>query len=234
LGDEVRIISKFYDYYDGAGWFSDTPVYIRKTKEVNLTQPINEVKKTLVEVFKILNTMPRAHWSGDVQGVIAFCGKAYPFWWCIDQFFYDTQYMENHCKKRLQRFLGAKGILNDLRRRGYFTNSLTHNVWARFIRETNFDISPESFRFVNAPIFLITKSEKIYVNPMLRSYNFASQIDPYTAYQNIERYLSNELTIQMDPDVERSDELVRDSKGFNDWSFRRHKEESKKNKKGKK
>lgn len=38
-------------------------------------------------------------------------------------------------------------------------------------------------------------------------------------------YLGNQLARQNDPPAEISDEIMRDEKGFDEWSFRRHKEE---------
>ena len=76
-------------------------------------------------------------------------------------------------------------------------------------------------------------SYRLVINPELRLYNFVSQADPYSAYQEIERYIGNDLVQQEDPTNKISDEIKRDLKGFNDWSFKRHKTESKKYKGGK-
>lgn len=243
---DMRIISKFHDYYDGAGgWFSETPVFVRQEQEKSIKAPTNEAKEALSKVLNIFNKVPHFRESGTIYGVIAFCGKAYPYYHCLGQYFYNTNAMEKHCKGILESendisyYKGtAKHIikwLNYCPYRSYhdsmWYSALTHREWDRFVNEISVDLSPEPFRFVGSPVFLINGQDNLIVNPNLRTYNFMSQIDPYTAYQEIEMYLGNELANQMDPNIKRSDDLVRDSKGFDGWSFRRHKEDSKKFKK---
>ncbi len=67
---------------------------------------------------------------------------------------------------------------------------------------------------------------KLTVNPRLNQYNFASVVDPYTAFQELSMFIGNNLvdtsTTQPRP---ISDKLKSETKGFNEWSFRRHKTE---------
>ncbi len=44
-------------------------------------------------------------------------------------------------------------------------------------------------------------------------------------------YLGNQMAQQMDPDTPRHDTLIRDSKGFGHWSFKKHPSQNKKHKK---
>ena len=86
---------------------------------------------------------------------------------------------------------------------------------------------------LSTPVFLLEKDRpyqrvQLVKNPILKDYDFASVVGPYEAYQEISVFLGNELSSQMDPNLDRTDKDIRDSKGFDDWSFKRHKEESKK------
>ena len=58
------------------------------------------------------------------------------------------------------------------------------------------------------------------INPRFADYKLQSVFDPWTAYQEIDMYLNNQLAVNMEPTLERSQELIRDSKGFDDWSFK--------------
>lgn len=53
--------------------------------------------------------------------------------------------------------------------------------------------------------------------------------DPFTSETDM--YLGNQMAQQMDPDTPRHDTLIRDSKGFGHWSFKKHPSQNKKHKK---
>lgn len=71
------------------------------------------------------------------------------------------------------------------------------------------------------------------LNPPLRTEFFQKIKPPAVAFQEISMYVGNQLTRQMDPISAVPDDIMRDEKGFDEWSFRRHREESKKNRKAK-
>lgn len=66
------------------------------------------------------------------------------------------------------------------------------------------------------------------LNPYLRAEGFQKIRPPAEAFQDISMYLGNQLARQLDPMPAFPDEIMRDEKGFDEWSFRRHKEEGKK------
>jgi hypothetical protein len=98
----------------------------------------------------------------------------------------------------------------------------------------------EVFIEIDAPTFKVeyvaankrgsSSSNKIRctLNPCLRADSFQKIKTPVEAFQEISMYLGNQLVHQMDPVSACADEILRDKKGFDKWSFRRHKEESKK------
>ena len=59
------------------------------------------------------------------------------------------------------------------------------------------------------------------LNPCLAELGFERVIPPFDAYQKLESYLFNELAEQNDPPVEISDDIRRDSHGFDKHSFRK-------------
>lgn len=71
------------------------------------------------------------------------------------------------------------------------------------------------------------------MHPFLKADEFQKIKGPAETFQQISTYLGNQLARQPDPSSTISDEILRDEKGFDKWSFRRHKEEDKKNRKKK-
>jgi hypothetical protein len=182
--------------------------------------------------------------------VVAFCGKLYPGYKTLEgEVFYSTERMERSFNKIIElnepehpkyrtytssmsnstwksrvSFLNKK---TDLSRHRYFGGpSLAHNSWANFVENTNLSINSDAFRALKAPVFVLyidhrSQHAEIVVNPQLKDFNFATQLDPYTAFQELSMYLGNDLVDQMDPNIERTDDLIRDQKGFDKWSFRK-------------
>jgi hypothetical protein len=58
------------------------------------------------------------------------------------------------------------------------------------------------------------------VNPCMKDWKLQNIFHSFIAYQEIDMYLSNDLAMCNYEELRRSDELIRDSKGFNDWSFK--------------
>lgn len=83
----------------------------------------------------------------------------------------------------------------------------------------------QSYRYMSGHI---KKNVKIHKNPNLNMLNVQHIIDPYTAYQELDMYLSGVLGANSPKTQEISDKNMRDKKGFDDWSFK--KLPSKKNK----
>lgn len=82
----MRIISKFSDYYDAVAGYDTDPkrVYVRKTrefyKEFGLFFGKQQEKSLFLDLRNILVNIPNL--NNAVTGVVAFCGKAYPYY-CI-------------------------------------------------------------------------------------------------------------------------------------------------------
>jgi hypothetical protein len=245
----MRIISKFKDYYDGiVPHDTDSKrVYVRKTRDLD----VGEVPE-LVKVFdRIPVARGRFSYSyadrGDYRpGVLAFCGRAYPFYWT-----------SSLLEKNYTLFADFEEVLADVRRRlttkgkdcqiseieelrallesltwpkeapslDYILKpSLRAKTWERFLAEVPMDLPDEMFVRVDAPIVLLWRAGgdwQIEANPRLNEWGFQKMIDPWTAYQELDMFVGTNLVKQMDPNVHIPDEIKAESHGFNKWSFRR-------------
>lgn len=56
-------------------------------------------------------------------------------------------------------------------------------------------------------------------------------MDPFTAFQEISMFLGGVLKRTEVDTVDIGDEAMRDEKGFDEWSFKRHKDDVKKKRK---
>lgn len=73
----MRIISSFYDYYDKGLAFGADPnlVYIRESQEKFIV--FGDKKQKDNKLLEMLDSMPRIT---SYHGIIAFCGKAFPYY----------------------------------------------------------------------------------------------------------------------------------------------------------
>jgi hypothetical protein len=90
------------------------------------------------------------------------------------------------------------------------------------------------FVSLNAPIFIMSafapsvikdfSSPLLIVNPCLHDYRLYTHIDVVSLYQDITGYVGNVLTNREDCSINMTQELKRDSKGFDKFSFKKEKE----------
>lgn len=222
----MRIISGFKDYYDTVVVDGDPDVlFLRETSEIDSGNR---------------REMP---WLRSHQGVLFFCGKAFPFVvsrdkyaWSVDQYvstltederayinsthvsersrlahkigkryrWFDIFYLD---KKRIDRFFGNKfdsRKIIDVHRK--HESPIVMDV-------ENHDRRPQCFTVVN---------------PELKSIGFASIVDPYTAYQEIDMFMSNMFGTPAVEPRPVSDDIKRDLHGFDEWSFKQFKPGDKK------
>ncbi len=259
----MRIISKFFDYYDKGIAFGIDPkqVYVRETKEI--TFEVADKARRDNELFNIMDEMPdfsHFYMTGThiYNGVIGFCGRAFP-WWQVHiscgQKFIKTYYsigamtddingntFEENVANRVLESSGDKikqalhFQIKELRNNlaifhnrkykvgRYYTNLLgmkPKEFEAKYIGST---LPDELFIKYNAPIMMVidgATSNILTLNPRLNDYNFITQVDPISAFQEIAMYLGNNMAVQNDPSDKFSDELKINSHGFDKWSFRK-------------
>lgn len=239
----MRIIGKTQDYYDGAGQFSSEPVWVRKEQKTT-TKKLGEYgidNQTIHKLETMCGRVPRP--DDDLPFVIVvFCGKPHIVW-------YKSQYLGrpqdiisaaspssmvekwNKVRKSTDKemFLDKGGPSIWLR---YRFNDRAMRLW--YDEYGNIDFS-DVHRAIKSPIFLIDQryraDDEIIVNPTLKEYGFQCVIPPWEAYTELERFISNDMVDCPLDDFTMSDELKRDSKGMDEWSFKQRGPKARKSKK---
>lgn len=237
------IKSSFKDYYDNVQAYGFDPklVYVRESDSFEVLRESQDPRQKICEpLISIHNKMPRRPSSDFDSGVIAFCGKAYPFYSFADgkcYFSYEKLYKavlhRGSLNEQTINWLKGKKELGYVRWTRWGSPDLTKESWDRF-KQFSFDIKDEFFISMKAPLVMIYEKFNgtyIQTNPRLYETNFSSVIDPFTAHQTLAMFVGNNMASQMDPNPKISDVLKRDSAGFDEWSFKTHKTESKKYKK---
>jgi hypothetical protein len=227
----MKIYSKFIDYYDHVtGYYSNDSTWIRKIKMYNIkknkfnTPYSNEIEKIFQNMWYNLPSLKSNNNNNLI--IIGFCGKIYL---AISK--YDNS-----------------GFLI-----GYYINKISKDLFRNFINHDYFEWKQRYennlnliniFIEINSPIFIIkneflgyTLSKRCYsgynliINPCLRDFKLQCSFDPFTAHQEIEMFLNNQLVINQDSNIDMTDDLIRDSKGFDKYSFKQHGPKKRKRKK---
>jgi hypothetical protein len=231
----VRIISKFHDYYDGVAksYYDPHIKYIRTFKKINIDKVNNfRIIKNLQE------KMPRNFGQERVTEsclFIGFCGVIYPCYYIqVHKNFENSKYYFCYTVEQVNRtlFTGLKKKELEKYIRKYRYGKSTFR-WIRpttekNIREVLKPINWDPIFFeLNAPIFFALHAEPnkykanyIYLNPELRRFDFQKFMEPHTAYQEISMYLGGILCSRENHPQVTDDRVLRDSKGFNNMSFK--------------
>lgn len=230
----MRIVARQKDYFDsvqGAGQdYSLT--YVRDTKEEELDiwpfPRLFDIGGYLSSrLLEIRTTM------------IGFCGKIYP----LIEVHISAQDCKNPKRSRqgipigglwrkcftlddVDKFIASE--LSDNRAKIY--HKMSRQTFVEFFDECKRDKEKHADMFsLTRPIFAAKQQSRwgeghrftpIIYNPLLREYEFARVLDPYTAFQELQMWLSNQAVPQKPMPV-IADTLKAESHGFNRFSFRK-------------
>jgi hypothetical protein len=225
----MLIVSKFRDYYDssvGVG-IDKTIVYERHEKEIECPKKIFDVLN-LNWSNNFTNTYYRLTNGMENSGyfVIGFCGKlyvGYKFTKKIDLYTTETEIIYDE-KTALEKF-DFENKKNRWRK-----NSERFRAFNDKIKSVD---TTEWFRELNTPIFVFGNIKEITgrlsptkdiitINPNLKDFMFMKVMDSFTAFQEIQMYISGVLGVNKD-----GSEIVMTEKekvmqhGFDKWSFRK-------------
>lgn len=195
----MRIISKFHDYYDSAQSYGNDESHIFEREQSthtmkNLTQ---QMCRTLVEQ---LDDRHRSHHKACRQ-YLFFCGNVYPF---IDFRTYYTFHEDNYPINKAWTFAD---FCNKIQK---FEKDFRVEKYEKFYNTSivmPFDVN----RHFKQPIVLLNEWElshyywsgKEYItfeiNPNLKQLGFQRVKEPFIAFQEIERYISNDLVEDKTP-----------------------------------
>ena len=177
----------------------------------------------------------RDNFSKYFRYIIGFCGKVMPVNVIIDKGehipYVDFDEFTNVVEKDkelntilLDTILSDYRIFNNTKMFGMSKKS--DKVWHSLYDNSKnvYDI----FIDLNTPLFLIpcgfsyntgSSNRQLIVNPVLKDINFQRIKDPFTAFQEIERFITNDL-VKETPIPEFDDSIKRDYHGFGDMSFK--------------
>lgn len=228
----MRIISKFHDYYDsiqGYG-FDPTVVFIRKRKEIH----IHDLSKNIpIAEMASYPSHPSFRPQLDGWGELYFCGKRYRFIRTFEEnkinlskrykFFYSYKIINNYILKYNKKDVVEKYILRNFRRYRKYRNTSQKTLESYFTFNDIFEHNVLLHEKFNTPVFVIHNSNyepNLIINPSLKDYQFQKIFDPYTAFQEIDMFLSGVMKSPENKMVQIGDEVMRDKKGFDYMSFK--------------
>lgn len=207
----MRIVSKFKDYYDGAGkdFGKDSTCFVRHTEEINPDKNITD-QISLWRYGKY-----NANRFGIDHGIIGFCGKIYPF---------ITNDYNSDTTKACFNIEECQKLNIDESQYIYEPWSRPNEIWFDQYKNPNSAIY-RIFKQFNTAYFLIINSGPAYKYikyPILRQYGFYRIFDTQQAYQEIEMYLGNVLHPRDNPYIAPVPDTIKaESHGFDKWSFRK-------------
>lgn len=246
----MYIISKYKDYYDSAvGMGIDkTIVYERHLKEMQCPDDIKDVlkeshdwgSKYFTSSYGYLEHIPKGQYNTSII-IIGFCGKLHigiKFTKEVPtQYYYDRKY---HTEIIYDHTEIVKRLAKNKRYRSSWEKEFIgkKEIFNNYVTRINAVDTTEWFRRFNTPIFAfgipidIDVWEKyghkanigndFFINPILKDYQFAKVFDPYTAFQEIQMYVSGVLGVNKDGTEFPATEKQKVAQhGMDKWSFRR-------------
>ena len=240
----MYIIAKNKDYYDGVigtVGIDKTIVYERIIDEI--TEKNKKPKQFQHKTFSWEDGNPflsvcnarvdrdkTNHNYEDVHGfIVGFCGKLY-LGWKFEYKYEEWDYDENRKTEKtgtdiIYGYEKAKEFLKP-----YWRNNLEDEI--KYVM----DYDPINiFREINAPVFIydsdtfITRGDYgsiknmglFIINPILKDYEFYKVVDAFTAFQELQMFISGVLGTGEKEIIEVADEHKITQHGFDKWSFRR-------------
>jgi len=232
----LKIISPFHDYYDSAMvYFDDTILLKRKTER----RFLGEVKVALpYHMDSIAISYGRGISSNHRIAAIDylyFCGKVYPLFVLFNarRHWERVQGKYTHIEQRSDQvyFNSIDDLLKACEQEGLKINrsfgqpkNHIEKIKERLKRMENQEISADVFRSVGAPYFIL-EGNVVVVYPELKAITKSFKMDAATVYQEIEMYMGGVLGQEEKPVEPVSDIDKRNSKGFDEYSFKKRKEE---------
>jgi hypothetical protein len=228
------INSDFKDYYDimQKHGVDKTVVYNRKQHIFASTEkcpPLDALEKRFREARGYCDHYGDLYFN---PGLLGFCGKFYLFYQLqnhstfngkeVEGIAYDFADIKKFCGKQ---YLDGK-YLDGSR---YLSGNII--AWQSDVLPLSFGkialwATPEIFQELKTPIFLIRHNGERQLNPILKAWGFQRVLGPAEAYQEIASFVSGVLGQSVRPTVPIGDVDMAAKKGFDKWSFRRHRDDA--------
>lgn len=123
--------------------------------------------------------------------------------------YYDEDFYFYFTKDKVERFFDIAWGTNDLLGRFFVDNKVPIFVLEAPVHVSRWALDADHW-----------KKWKIIVNPQLSVYEFYKMKDSYTAYQELDMYMSGVLGVGEAATIDISDEVKKQQKGFDNWSFK--------------
>ena len=242
----MRIISKFRDYYDSAMAYGqdETVVYLRETKHFNLsTKDYPTIIKQLSDLFdKLYQREEFASWRYGRNELtsfttkthrytvdkvrLLFCGKNYP-----GAVIKEEPLGVAHPAKQIY-FWDGRELLDFLIRHG--VDAEKKGGCARWSRASIADKIYNHFKanqpdtnwmVENKVTCVLQEGYDLYINPCLKDYQFFKKFDAFSAYQELDMWMSGTLAWPQNMMVEIEDKYRIEQHGFDmEYGFRKRPE----------
>jgi len=219
-------------------------------------KPVMDILTKMPEELVVPGTT-KSHWRGRYTvspRIIGFCGFLIPaveisniICYSIESIISDlpSQSLKNMYTTREKL---RTALLEKSKNSSDWHGHLNKRTWGKIVNETQDIRFDSAFIGLKTPIFSIVRTGhcgqdtekfrlgveyRLTINPSLGQDGFQRIKPPVECFQEISMYLGNYLVSPNDPTTVIPDDILAEEKGFNKWSFRRHKDESKKSKKNK-
>ena len=234
----MRIISNFNDYYDSVQvYYSDDVIFKRINNVIILEKEIycTSSSDTMLYFFNTLQRRLGIIYHSTVSGCLPDCTTLTAIGVTGNLQFHVRYYFEDEKlakKYNTTEYFTMDELVDHITKSksGFPTN----NWFNQFLANTNVENRLiELFEKHQTPIFTVgtdLTDKKRCINyyelqlntsPVLNDFKFFKIQDAYTIYQNIEMYLTNELAKPDNPEQITDNIVLRDAKGFDEWSFKK-------------
>lgn len=241
----MRIISKFKDYYDSAAKFGVdlSHVYLRNTQEIDNKLAKNSLKDlNLIRVIDFFRGRDSSIHLSVISGVIAFCGKAYPYL----KFTYSEKTDIGLLSEKCEFAYSMNDVVEILQR--LHPEYLQGNYWSRkksrLLEDKDFNgnyrvskivcdhlfggnlsenVLDKLFHEHKTPVLAIIERgrneaishrHKLVINPCLNDFHFMRVMDAYSANQAIDQYYFGVIGQGQNEMIEIADKYRVEKKGF--------------------
>lgn len=219
----MRIISDFKDFYDCLSDGSDSNVWVRQTSVIKIdrNEPLFRHGRgnPLPVAYDLWRKWENNYYAAKAEinfSLLIFCGQLIPFWRSETRIGYD---FESFIAYRTE-------IMDEKPSKWDF-----HNYWKTHGERLFKCPLPEGYKGLNlkykSPVLILSQPIKsqnyeVTLNPRLTDLEFHKHHEMHWVFQELERYLFNDMVEPCDPVVNITDKIKAESHGFRDkYSFRK-------------
>lgn len=224
----MKIISKFHDYYDTALGYGvdETVVYIRKQETYDLYPKVKNLlnfpNHLPIGEFRIARGNSEGQRLRITSHILGFCGNIIPFVKLkVSDAFNDDATVYCYDIESIDNLMEKWGLADQFSRNKHHLTYIYYGAKRSSVLAflnsgvTNLDIFFELGNPIFVSKFNISSQENVIVtNPCLKKYNFQTYMDPFSAFQEIDMFLSGVLGQAHPPITQISDKEMAKKKGF--------------------